>query len=429
MFGSRHRATLIALMVASLFGVLGVASASAASQPQFVLKAGESFPASIGSSLHAGSVSFAWPTQTWGTCNADGVSGSITGPTSAALTFEWTGCSSGSAQWHSEGAPEGHVVISGTAHLDYTSWSAEKVALVLPLNEVKLISGGSSIKLRGNLVVPVGPTDTETTKLGLPIHEKGLGEQEFAAYENEAHQSVEARPQIEFGSVAKKAGIEIQGADELTVSKHVTVWTSPLGSPPPRAEYVLGSGSSFPVTLGGTAATAAASLGSAAGAITCSGADVRGTITASTSGGVQALELEHCKTPSGASDCTSTGAGPGIVSLAGTSSLAYISKAEGRVGMLFSFEPAEIACGTVKDHLKGELVIAVSPVGVQTSTLDLGLTRKGLEYENTYTSYENEKGERIATKLEANFGTGYKKAYLETGELAPTLNKSLTVTG
>lgn len=422
----RRMGILSALVFALVFSAVGAASASATSQPTFA--SSESFPISIENSLHAGSVAFEWPTQTWGTCTENKMTGTITNPSTVALTLEWTGCKGGGTQWHSEGAPEGHVVVTGTGRLNYTSWSTGKVGIVLAITPVKLILGGSSITLRGNLVIPVSPTNTEVSKLALPVHESGLGEQEFVSYENEAHEVKEARPQIEFGATSKKAGIEIAGSNELATGKKVTVWTGPTAPPPSRPEYALGAGK-FPVTLEGSAPAAVVNLGNAAGGVECTGVTVKGTITGSTSG-TRSLELQHCKKSGGAKNCNTTGSAAGVISLSGTESLAYISKAEQRVGSVFTPELAEFECeGGFKNKLKGALVIPVSPVGIQTTALTMNITRKGTEYENTYTTYENEKGEKITAKLEFNFGTGYKKGFLETGELDPNLSQALTVTG
>jgi hypothetical protein len=418
---------LLALIAALAVAAVGAASASAWTlQPEFVLKPGSYFPASIEGSMHAGKVSFDWPTTNWGTCTENKTSGTITSAKAATLTLEWAGCSSGSTQWHSEGAPEGHIVLTGTGHLNYISSSPEKVGIVLAIKEVKLLLGTTSIMLKGSLVIPVSPTNTETSKLGLPVHETGPGEQEYNSYENEAHKVVEARPLIEFGTAVKKAGFEIEGSNERTVGKTLTVWTSPLGSPPPKPEFVLGEGESYPVATESAAPATKATLGSAAGTIACEGTNTKGSITGSTAGS-QSLEFQHCK--ENESECRTAGAGAGVIDLGGTATLAYIAKSEHRVGIVFKPEAAEITCGSSKDKLQGALVIPASPLGIKTTTLSISLTRNGTAYENTYTSYENEKGEKIAAKLELNFGTGYKKGFLETGELNPALNKALTVTG
>jgi hypothetical protein len=414
------RTVLVALLT---LGALAAASASAwAASPEFVPKAGESFPVSIGNSLHTGTVSFSWPTMTWGTCSSNKTEGTITGAKAVSLTLEWAGCSSG---WHSEGAPEGHIVITGTGTLTYIARSSSQVGVVLAMKEVKLLTGGSYIKLRGSLVIPISPLNTQSSKFALPIREKGLGEQEFSSYENESREVVEARPQIEFGTASKRAGIEVEGSNELTTGKLLTIKTP---SPPPLPEFVLSEGGTYPVALEGSFATAKVGLESAAGDVSCEGIYTSATISTSKTLSVLQYELQHCK--KGATvECQTTGAAAGHVVITGSANLAYIKKAEERVGLVFALSEAAVTCGSSVEKVRGTLLIPVTPVGVNTTHPILTLTRNGEAYENAYTTYENEKGEATVTKLELNFGTGYKKGLLETGELEQTANKALTIEG
>src|ERR1700722_5986380 len=173
----RHkgRTMFTALLAVFALGALAAASASASTlQPEFVPGPGASFPVAIENGMHAGRVSFEWTSTDWGTCSEKRRSGKIISAGPASLTLEWAGCSSKETRWHTEGAPEGHVVITGIGHLNYISSSPAKVGLVLAINETKLIAGSSYIKLRGSLVIPVGPLNTEAVKLGLPTHEHGL---------------------------------------------------------------------------------------------------------------------------------------------------------------------------------------------------------------------------------------------------------------
>jgi hypothetical protein len=420
----KGRTMLTALVAVFTMGVLAAASASAwAASPEFVPKAGENFPISIANSLHAGTVSFSWPSMTWGTCSSNKTEGTITSAKAVSLTLEWTGCSSG---WHSEGAPEGHIIVTGTGSLSYISRSSGQVGVVLAIKEVKLLTGSSYIKLRGSLVIPITPLNTEASKFALPIHEKGLGEQEFASYESESGKVIEARPQIEFGSAFKKAAIEVQGSNELTTGKPLTIKTK-TPPPPPLPEFILGEGVTYPVALEGSSPATKASLQSAAGNVGCEGVNTTGTISASKTLSLLRYELQHCK--KGATECQTTGAESGQVVVTGSANLVYINKAEELVGLVFNLSEATVTCGSSVEKARGTLVIPVTPIGIKTTHPALTLTRNGEAYENTYTTYENEKGEGITTKLELNFGTGYKKGLLETGELEQTTSKTLTIEG
>jgi hypothetical protein len=408
---------LAAIVAVFAFGALAAASASA-NAPEFVPRAGESFPVSISNSLHAGSVSFSWPSMTWGTCSENKTEGTITAAKTVSLTLEWTGCSSG---WHTEGSPEGHVVITGTGTLSY---AAEHVGVVLAIKEVKLVSGATSIKLRGSLVIPIGPLNTETNKFALPIHEVGLGEQEFSSYENESGEVREARPQIEFGTSSKRAGIEVQGANELTTGKSLSIKTPPA---PPFPEFALGEGGTFPVTLEGTSPTASAGLYASAGAITCEGVNTKGTLTGGRFLSTLTYELQHCK--KGTTTECQTGAEAGTIVLSGSANVFYIKKAEERVALILALNEAKVSCGAQSVKVKGSLIIRVTPVGFKTTQPVLELTRNGELPENTYTTYENDAGEVISVHPELNFGTGFKKGAVATGERHVTASKTVTLEG
>lgn len=419
--GSKSRRVLAALVAVLALGAVSAASASAAA-PEFVLKAGESFPSGIGNTLHSGRVAFGWTSQQWGECSENKMSGTITGAKAVSLTLESTGCKEGTTGEHSEGAPEGHIVVTGTGQLSYIARSTEQVGIVLALKEVNIVIGSSNIKLSGSLVVPIGPLNSEASKFALPIHEAGAGVQEFGTWENEGRDLVIARPQILFGTSSKSAGLEVGGANELTTDKTVTVSASP---PPPLPEFVLGEGGKFPVGLEGASPAAKVTLASAAGSITCEGVTTKGSITSGTASSLT-LELKHCKTGAG-SECSTAGSEEGRLVFEGAANLFYIKKSEKRVGLVFTLGTTQITCGTSKDKVQGTLVIPVTPISTQTTGFDIALTRNGEAYENTYTTYENATGEVVTVKLELNYGTGYKKGVLSAGELPLSANKTLTI--
>jgi|GEM_PF-7077774 hypothetical protein len=421
----KGRATLTALIAVFMLGALAAASASAwAASPEFVPQAGQTFPISIGNSLHTGTVTFSWPSMIWGKCSENKTEGTITGAKAVSLTLEWAGCSLG---WHTEGSPEGHIVVTGTGSLRYISRAKEQVGVVLAIKEVKILSGGEYIKMRGSLVIPITPLNTETGKFTLPIHEKSLGEQEFGSYENESREVITARPEIEYGTSLKRAGIEVTGSNELTASKSVTIKTK-TPPPPPLPAFALGEGITYPVALEGSAPTAKVALESAAGVLSCEGANTKGTISAGRTLSSLTYELQHCE-EKGTTECQTTGAEAGHIVVTGSASLVYIDKAEELVGLVYNLNEAAVTCGTAIVKARGTLVIPITPIAIKTTHPILTLTRDGEAYENTYTTYENEKGEATTTKLELNFQTGYKKGLLETGELQLTSNKVLTVEG
>jgi hypothetical protein len=422
MNSSKGDRTAVAVLITALvLGAVGVASASAAT-PEFTLKAGESFPASIGSTLHAGKVTFGWNTQLWGECSENKTEGSITGAKTASLTLEWAGCRDGTTSEHSEGAAEGHIVVTGTGQLTYISRDAEQVGIVLSLKEAKVWIGGSEdIILNGSLLIPITPLNSETSKLALPIHSVGLGVQEVITYEAEGRYQLSAFPLILFGTSSKSAGLEVSGTNELTTGKSVTVSASP---PPVRPELVLGEGGKYPVSLDGPSPTTKAKLETVAGVISCEGVNTKGSITSGTAASL-VLELGHCA--EGERECSTPDSEGGDLVLEGSAGLYYIKKAEKRAGLVIALEAAEIHCETSLVKVQGKIVMPLTPVSTKGTVFALSLTRNGEAVEDAYSSYENESGEVVATKFEANFGTGYKKALLEEGSIPLLTNKIATV--
>lgn len=420
MISCKGRTAIAALFAAVVLAAVGVASASAAT-PEFTLKAGESFPASIGSTLHAGKVTFGWNSQLWGECSENKTEGSITGAKTASLTLEWAGCKDGSTSEHSEGAAEGHIVVTGTGQLTYISRDAEQVGIVLSLKEAKVWIGGSDIVLNGSLLIPVTPLNSETSKLGLPIHTVSLGVQEVITYEAEGRYALSAFPQILFGTSSKAAGLEVSGTNEVTTGKSVTVSASP---PPVRPELVLGEGGKYPVSLDGPSPTTKTKLETVAGVISCEGVDTKGSITSGTAATL-ILELAHCA--QGERECNTPDSENGDLLLEGSAGLYYIKKAEKRAGLVVALETTEIHCEATLDRVQGKIVIPVTPVSTKGTVFALALARNGEAVEDAYSSYENESGEVVATKFEANFGTGYKKALLEEGSVPLLTNKIMTV--
>jgi hypothetical protein len=192
-----------------------------------------------------------------------------------------------------------------------------------------------------------------------------------------------------------------------------------------KPEFVLGEGSVFPDAFEGGALAAKVSISNPVEALTCEGATARGSVTGAKSLSLT-LELKRCANAS--EECKTPGAGAGVEILSGTGGLFYIAKAEKRAGVPFALTATEIVCGTLKVKVRGTIVIPINPTNTKTTKLTLPFTGNG-SGRATYTTYENEKGEVIKAKLEANFGSGYKESALELAEtLEPTASEALTIT-
>jgi hypothetical protein len=422
---SMLRSALVSLVAVLALGAVAAASASALT-PEFALKPGGAFPVSIGNSLHTGEVSFDWPAMNWGTCTKNKTEGTITGTKAVSLTLEWTGCRAGqTGQWHSEGAPEGTIVVTGTGTLAYISRSTGQIGIVFAIKEVKLLFGSGYIMLRGNMMIPVNPLNTETNKFAMPIHETGEShEQEVRSYETEGGVVVPVQPEIVFGNTFKRAGIELQGGNELTTNQVLAVKAL---SPPPNPQFSLGGNDAFPVALEGSSPTRKTTLESASGVMSCEGVNTKGTITGKTTVSPLTYELRHCKR--GTEECKTAGAEAGAVVLTGSANLFNIKKSEDLVGLVFTIGETNVTCPSAELKVRGTLVVPVTPVGNRTKQLTLTLNKAPGEetFQDTYITYENEKEEVISTKLELNFGTGYKRGLLGTGGLELTANKAVMV--
>jgi hypothetical protein len=193
-----------------------------------------------------------------------------------------------------------------------------------------------------------------------------------------------------------------------------------------KPEFALGEGSVFPDAFAGGAPAAKVSISNPVEALTCEGATAGGSVTGAKSLSLT-IELKRCANAK-SEECKTPGAGAGVEILSGTGGLFYIAKAEKRAGAPFALTATEIVCGALKVKVRGTIVIPISPLNAKTTKLTLPFTGNG-SGSATYTTYENEKGEVIKAKLEANFGSGYKESALELAEtLEPTASEAFTIT-
>jgi hypothetical protein len=194
-------------------------------------------------------------------------------------------------------------------------------------------------------------------------------------------------------------------------------------------EFIPSEGAKWPITMEGSAATASGRFDTINGHNwECSGNRVKGEITAAKALSAT-LELTNCSNLNEGG--FQTGEEVGTVVLSGKGTLVYLNKAEKKVGILDEIPATEIRSegGQVNIHVRGKLLIPITPINTSTTKFTLPIHGEGGLQEHR--TYENEKGEVIKGHLEYAFNGGaYKEADLNMeGENHVTASKALTVKG
>ena len=203
------------------------------------------------------------------------------------------------------------------------------------------------------------------------------------------------------------------------ISRATLVWSLALGvgtiAPASAAEPAIQiPGGSFPVTLTGSEPTAFTELQNAAGTLKGTGVSVRIEATAARSGTYTATFKAVKK---GAESCNSAGAGAGEVVIPATNTVKLVYDALGTelsAGLLFNLAELEVKCGTTKVFIRGTDLGAVGPINATAKTAGFMTTLKcshksgGEPFDVDY--WENTETVFKVALLEANFGTGFKKA-------------------
>jgi hypothetical protein len=226
---NRCRAIGATFVAALALGAVASASASAA-LPEFALSSGEKFPVTIEGSTSSGYSGIeARNGSLWGACVGAKTKGEITGAKAISLTLELASCGETSHHYHTKGAPVGTIVVSGTGTLVYISKATKAVGVLFTPKETKVYEDGgsetgASFEFWGNIVVPVTPIDTKTSKFELPFRKgKGAGEQEFTKYENEKGEVKSATLIQYIGGYEGVADLYIDNNYSLTASKSLTI--------------------------------------------------------------------------------------------------------------------------------------------------------------------------------------------------------------
>ncbi len=185
-------------------------------------------------------------------------------------------------------------------------------------------------------------------------------------------------------------------------------------------EFVPHAGGKFPATFEGKIETPGeeGKLGEirfSAGGITLmrckGGAKLKGEITGAKTASLT-IDVEGCEDP-GEEQCSSSGAAKGIVVLSGSASPVYLEKATKNVGVLLPVGTIDIECaGGLQYTLSGSLLSPITPVNTETTKFELRYAENKAGTEEEYTSYENEKGEKISARFVFNDGAGNSGAIL-----------------
>jgi hypothetical protein len=256
-----------------------------------------------------------------------------------------------------------------------------------------------------------------TTKYGSKTAEASAGSGTTNLEESKAITGLTINTTYHFRIVATNSNGTSDGADKEFVA------TPKAGLP----EFVPGPGEGFPIKAEFTSDSTQSFIENTSGNLfvgTCHGVKVKGELTGAKSGSFT-IESAHCE--SGSKECTTVGAAEDHEVLTGSGSLVYINKATKVVGIVLTVNPSEIKCGSTKIKVEGGLNIPVTPLNTATSKVDLSITCR-LTGKQQYSSYENEKGEKVNDYFFTNFGTGYLESCLNVSEeIKLTTSKPVTI--
>jgi hypothetical protein len=424
---SMFRSALVALMAALALGAVVAAASASAALPEVTIVKGGAYPLRVESSQPTRSAKISGVSEI-SSCVGVNTKGEINERGKAmSLTLELQSCEVGGkgTKCTTSGAEGGREVYPGSGSLVYINKYKGEVGLLFTLNATTMVCGALEEGVKGSILIPVTPTNTQTGELAYVITGNGSGKATYTKYENEKGESKTAKLEVNSGAGYKEAALEAESLDPaVQEGKELEILAA---LPPTSTEFVLGEGETFPDALTYSSAGASARITDPVETLTCEGIASKGSITGAKAMSLT-IELKHCHNAKGI-ECKKEGGEAGVMSFSGSASPVYVSKSEKLAGALFTLTAAEFLCGAEEVSVRGNMVDPVTPVDTKTSTLDLSLQGNG-KGKPTHTTYENEKGEVVKVKFETNFGSGYKEGALEaTSEsLALSASEALTLT-
>jgi hypothetical protein len=188
----------------------------------------------------------------------------------------------------------------------------------------------------------------------------------------------------------------------------------------------------FPVELTGSNATTATELQNAAGTLKGEGYTLAMTEKAASE---KAYSVTFSGVNKNGEKCNSPGAGTGSVVISANpyklvfDALGAEAPALG-VAALFTVNELTVECGTTKIKIKGNALGLVTPIKTEGTAFKGILHCSATVGEPAETKFWNSAGTEETAKLEANFGSGFKKACeLITGEVPLTASKMIEIMG
>ncbi len=195
--------------------------------PEFVLPEGETLPATLEGAFPSVKSSLDNYGNEPQSCSGAKVKGAIASAKALSLTLEFEKCvRKEGLKCKTAGAEAGLELLPGSGGLVYLDKAKKEVGIFLTLNETVKIEceEGEKLELRGTVLIPVTPVNTETTKVNLAaIHSDGKGKQTVETYENEKGEVEKAKLELEAGGGFKAGAIEIAEALDLTANKSLTI--------------------------------------------------------------------------------------------------------------------------------------------------------------------------------------------------------------
>jgi len=231
----RHKGRTVLAALVAMFVLGAVASASAlAAPPEFTLKTGEKFPDKI-EGLFKGPAGFE-SESLYAACSSNKTTGEVTSAKITSLSLEWAGCVDKGTSEHSKGAPEGDIVVSGSASLVFINQAKKEVGILFTLKETQIEAGATKLRLSGSVLIPISPINTETRNFDLSINQESPGKQKYKNYENEKGEAEYAALQVKLGEGGPQAASIYVGSTsttltEVSASQLLTVSTA-FASPP-----------------------------------------------------------------------------------------------------------------------------------------------------------------------------------------------------
>jgi hypothetical protein len=146
-------------------------------------------------------------------CRRATLEGEITAAKRIALANDLENCKEVNGSCTSKGAAKGVIVLSGNASLVYISKASKLAGILLPVGEISVECPAVTWKIKGSLLSPISPLNTETTKFELAWHAspEEPGRERYMTYEGEKGELLETKFTVNDGVGQVETALEIPG--------------------------------------------------------------------------------------------------------------------------------------------------------------------------------------------------------------------------